>query len=105
MSQLKSPQKLPAADPTTKPEPQQSSGEAAQDLVQKSLAMARLEGQISKDFDAYQQRPRKEIHRCPHVRSNPRPLHRRLAHQVEHWAAISTRTKQSIKTTFMAACR
>lgn len=58
MSQLKSPQKLPAADPTTKPEPQQSSGEAAQDLVQKSLAMARLEGQISKDHDAYQKRPR-----------------------------------------------
>ena len=61
MSQLKSPQTLPAADPTTKPEPQQSSGEAAQDLVQKSLAMARLEGQISKDFDAYQQRPRKKF--------------------------------------------
>lgn len=59
MSQIKSTQKLPAADPTTKPEPQQSNGESAQDLVQKAKAMARLEGQISKDNDAYQQRPRK----------------------------------------------
>lgn len=61
MSQLSSKQKVAAADPTTKPEPQQAAGEEAQDLMRKSLAMARLEGQISKDFDAYQQRPRKKF--------------------------------------------
>ena len=61
MSQIRSPQKLAAADPTTKPEPQRAAGQDAQDLVQKSLAMARLEGQISKDIDIYQKRPRKNF--------------------------------------------
>lgn len=61
MSQLTSKQKLSASDPTTKPEPQQAAGQDAQDLVQKSLAMARLEGQISKDIDTYQKRPRKNF--------------------------------------------
>ena len=61
MSQIRSPQKLAAADLTTKPEPQQAAGQDAQDLVQKSLAMARLEGQISKDIDIYQKRPRKNF--------------------------------------------
>lgn len=59
MTQMRSKQAMPQPDQKTRPQQEQSEGQDTQELVQKSLAMARLEGQISKDWDSYQQRPRK----------------------------------------------
>lgn len=60
LTQVKSTASLPktAARPTPSTDGHNPN---AADLVQRSLELARLEGQISKDWDAYQKRPKREF--------------------------------------------
>ena len=51
MTQMRSKQAMPQPDQKTRPQQEQSEGQDTQELVQKSLAMARLEGQIKTPAD------------------------------------------------------
>ncbi len=60
MSQVKSRLPVPSAATHPRPSPEGNTPDAA-DLVQRSLELARLEGQISKEWDAYQKRPKRQF--------------------------------------------
>lgn len=62
----------PAPEPETRREPQ------ASEIMQRSLEIARLEAKISKDWDAYQQRPRRHY-------IGARTQEYRFARYVEDW--------------------
>jgi periplasmic protein TonB len=62
-------------NPTPQSENQNTTGE---DLVQKSLEIARLESQISKDYDAFQKQPRRKF-------IGARTREYRFAQYVEDW--------------------
>jgi protein TonB len=62
-------------NPTPQSDNQNTTGE---DLVQKSLEIARLESQISKDYDAYQKQPRRKF-------IGARTREYRFAQYVEDW--------------------
>jgi protein TonB len=47
--------------PAVQPSPERAPGVDSAELVQRSLAIARLEAQISKDWNAYQERPRRKF--------------------------------------------
>ena len=59
MTQLKSQAMVAVPDPVA--ERNQKSDKSAQDLIEKSLEIQRLEAQIRRDFQAYQERPRKKF--------------------------------------------
>lgn len=60
------------------PQPEPAPPLDARDLVQRSLAIARLEAQISKDWNAYQERPRRKF-------IGARAQEYRFARYVEDW--------------------
>lgn len=66
----------PMADKATQPEP--SPSVTGRDLAQSALAMARLEGEIAKEVDDYNQRPRKKF-------IGTRADEYRFAQYVEEW--------------------
>ncbi|WP_300453654.1 TonB family protein [Accumulibacter sp.] len=66
----------PMADKATQPEPSPSI--TGRDLAQSALAMARLEGEIAKEVDDYNQRPRKKF-------IGTRADEYRFAQYVEEW--------------------
>jgi len=80
MTQAKSPSRVDAA--TTQPAPKAEAAPVpapnAADVMQKSLEIARLEAQISKDWDAYQKRPR-------HRFIGARTQEFRFAQYIEDW--------------------
>ncbi len=59
MTRLKSQAMVAVPDPVA--ERNQKSDKSAQDLIEKSLEIQRLEAQIRRDFQAYQERPRKKF--------------------------------------------
>lgn len=61
MTQLKSDHAVDTSPAKPQPEPQAVEAPNAVDLVEKSLQMARMEAQISRDWSAYQKRPRREF--------------------------------------------
>lgn len=60
------------------PQPEQAPAVDGTDLVQRSLAIARLEAQINKDWNAYQERPRRKF-------IGARTQEFRFARYVEDW--------------------
>ena len=62
----------------TQPQPQESERMNGDDLVQRSLEIARLEAQIHKNFDAYQKMPRRKF-------IGARTQEYRFAQYVEDW--------------------
>ncbi len=78
MTQLESQTKIEST--TTQPQPQTETKVApnAADIMRKSLEIARLEAQISKDWDAYQKRPRRRF-------LGARTQEYRFARYVEDW--------------------
>ena len=78
MTQVASQTKVDSA--TTQPQPQTETRIApnASDIMRKSLEIARLEGQIAKDWDAYQKRPRRRF-------IGARTQEFRFARYVEDW--------------------
>ncbi|MBI5439082.1 MAG: energy transducer TonB [Nitrosomonadales bacterium] len=75
MSRLKSDYKLTQPEPKNEPSSDASNGE---DLVQKSLEIARLESQISKNWDEYQKMPRRKF-------IGARTQEYRYAQYIEDW--------------------
>ncbi len=59
MTQLKSGAAVPVPDPAA--ELREKSDQTARDLIEKSLEIQRLEAQIRRDYQAYQERPRKKF--------------------------------------------
>ena len=59
MTRLKSQAAVAPADPVA--EKNEKSDKTAQDLIEKSLEIQRLEAQIRRDYQAYQERPRKKF--------------------------------------------
>ena len=78
LTQIKSEAKVETA--ATQPEPQTETRVApnAADIMSKSLEIARLEAQISKDWDAYQKRPRRRF-------LGARTQEYRFARYIEDW--------------------
>jgi protein TonB len=78
LTQIQSPVKVETA--VTQPEPQAETKLApnAADIMSKSLEIARLEAQISKDWDAYQKRPRRRF-------LGARTQEFRFARYIEDW--------------------
>lgn len=66
------------AKPQQQPAPEKAPAVDGNDLVQRSLAIARLEAQISKDWNAYQERPRRKF-------IGARTQEYRFARYVEDW--------------------
>lgn len=66
------------AKPVPQPVPETTPAIDGTDLVQRSLAIARLEAQISKDWNAYQERPRRKF-------IGARAQEYRFARYVEDW--------------------
>lgn len=64
--------------PAPQPVPEKAPAVDGADLVQRSLAIARLEAQISKDWNAYQERPRRKF-------IGARTQEYRFARYVEDW--------------------
>ncbi len=64
--------------PAPQPAPQPAPALDARDLVQRSLAIARLEAQISRDWNSYQERPRRKF-------IGARAQEYRFARYVEDW--------------------
>ncbi len=64
--------------PTTQPVPEKAPPVDTTDLMQRSLAIARLEAQISKDWNSYQERPRRKF-------IGARAQEYRFARYVEDW--------------------
>lgn len=67
-----------AAKPEVQPPPEPAPTADATELVHKSLAIARLEAQISKDWNSYQERPRRKF-------IGARAQEYRFARYVEDW--------------------
>src|SRR6185369_6670153 len=63
---------VPQSEPEPRPDPQ------ANEILQRSLEIARLEAKISRDWDAYQQRPRRRF-------VGARTQEYRFARYVEDW--------------------
>ncbi|MBB5019335.1 protein TonB [Chitinivorax tropicus] len=78
MTMINTKRSVSEPDKRTRAEQQQASGKDAKDEEARNLAMARLEGQISKDWDAYQNRPRKKF-------IGARTTEFRFARYVEDW--------------------
>ena len=85
MTQTKpAPATVPAAPPQTQPQPQPEPQAESQpapnaaDIMQRSLEIARLEAQISRDWDNYQKRPRRRF-------VGARTQEFRFARYVEDW--------------------
>jgi protein TonB len=78
MTQTKSPSKVDAAPPQPKQQAETIPAPNAADLMQKSLEIARLEAQISKDWDTYQKRPRQKF-------VGARTQEFRFAQYIEDW--------------------
>jgi protein TonB len=76
MTQLKSQAQVVQAEVAPKGEPKPD--ERARDLVQKSLEIARLEAQIRREWQAYQERPRKKF-------IGARASEYRFAQYVDNW--------------------
>jgi periplasmic protein TonB len=75
MTQMKSKAQVAAVEPT----PQSAIKDAeARDLVEKSLEIARLEAQIRRDFQAYQERPKRKF-------VGARASEYRFAQYVDNW--------------------
>lgn len=75
MTQLKSDFSVPVAKSR---QPSKSSSPQGDDLVQRSLEIARLEAQISKNYDAYQKMPRRKF-------IGARTQEYRFAQYIEDW--------------------
>ncbi len=80
MTQAKAKAKVEAAPPQPEPQPQSDvrSLPNAADLMQRSLEIARLEAQISKDWNEYQKRPRRRF-------VGARTQEFRFARYIEDW--------------------
>ena len=78
MTQSKSPTRVDAATTQPKPQAETTPAPTAADLMQKSLEIARLEAQISKDWDTYQKRPRQRF-------VGARTQEFRFAQYIEDW--------------------
>jgi protein TonB len=76
MTALKSPAAVSPAEPVA--EKSEPGDKTAQDLIEKSLEIQRLEAQIRRDFQAYQERPRKAF-------VGARATEYRFAAYVESW--------------------
>lgn len=82
MAQAKSPTQVQTAQPTPKTaplaEPEVKPQPNASEIMQRSLEIARLEAKISRDWDAYQQRPRRRF-------VGARTQEYRFARYIEDW--------------------
>lgn len=78
LTQIKSSHSVPQEQTEEKPQQQESARATGEDLVQRSLEIARLEAQISKDFSAYQKMPRRKF-------IGARVQEYRFAQYVEDW--------------------
>ena len=61
MTQVNSSTKVISAPPQQQQQTETKASPTAQDIMNKSLEIARLEAQISKDWDSYQKRPRRQF--------------------------------------------
>jgi protein TonB len=78
LTQIKSTHSVPQEQAEEKPQQQESERATGEDLVQRSLEIARLEAQISRDFSAYQKMPRRKF-------IGARVQEYRFAQYVEDW--------------------
>lgn len=78
LTQIKSSHSVPQEQAEEKPQQQESERATGEDLVQRSLEIARLEAQISRDFNAYQKMPRRKF-------IGARAQEYRFAQYVEDW--------------------
>lgn len=78
MTRAKSAAQVESAPTRPEPQPEAQSTPNAADLMQRSLEIARLEAQISKDWDAYQKRPRRRF-------VGARTQEFRFARYIEDW--------------------
>ncbi len=78
IAQAKPSAPLAAATPQPEPQPEPQPAPNAADLMQRSLQIARLEAQIAKNWNAYQQRPRRRF-------IGARTQEFRFARYVEDW--------------------
>lgn len=78
LTQLKSTHSVPQEQNEEKPQQQESERVTGEDLVRRSLEIARLEAQISKDFSTYQKMPRRKF-------IGARVQEYRFAQYVEDW--------------------
>jgi protein TonB len=76
MTRLKSKSAVPTPDPV--PDRNERSDKTAQELIEKSLEIQRLEAQIKRDFQSYQERPRKKF-------VGARAAEYRFAMYVDNW--------------------
>ncbi|MCW5605189.1 MAG: energy transducer TonB [Burkholderiales bacterium] len=80
MTQARSEAKVESAPPQPEPQAETPTALNAANLMQRSLEIARLEAQISKDWDAYQKRPRRQF-------IGARTQEFRFARYIEDWRA------------------
>jgi len=78
LTQVQSQAKVEAAPPQPEAQTESKVGPNATDIMSKSLEIARLEAQISKDWDAYQKRPRRRF-------LGARTQEFRFARYIEDW--------------------
>ena len=78
MTQSKSRTRVESAPAQPETQPETQAAPNAADLMQRSLEIARLEAQISKDWDAYQKRPRRRF-------VGARTQEFRFARYIEDW--------------------
>jgi protein TonB len=78
MTQMQSQAKVDSAAPQPDPQAEPKVAPNAADIMSKSLEIARLEAQISKDWDAYQKRPRRRF-------LGARAQEFRFARYIEDW--------------------
>ncbi|MBI4937071.1 MAG: energy transducer TonB [Nitrosomonadales bacterium] len=78
LTQIKSTHSVPQEQKEEKPQQQESERVTGEDLVRRSLEIARLEAQISKDFSTYQKMPRRKF-------IGARVQEYRFAQYVEDW--------------------
>lgn len=78
MTRAKSGTRVESAPTQPEPQPEAQPTPNAADLMQRSLEIARLEAQISKDWDAYQKRPRRRF-------VGARTQEFRFARYIEDW--------------------
>ncbi|MDB5808035.1 MAG: TonB family protein [Betaproteobacteria bacterium] len=78
MTQMQSQAKVESAVPQPDPQAEPRTAPNAADIMSKSLEIARLEAQISKDWDAYQKRPRRRF-------LGARAQEFRFARYIEDW--------------------
>ncbi len=76
MTRLKSKAQVASIEPA--PQAAAKPDEQARDLVEKSLEIARLEAQIRRDYQAYQERPKRKF-------VGARAAEYRFAHYVDNW--------------------